>query len=205
LFPFSRGSGLILNRSLSSGQSRDRYTEGGTTHVSQSDSMAELHGIRIATVFAADPQFDIRARASSLLDRNFHELPDARLVDSRERVLLDDFQFGIRREERSRIVATHPKTHLCKIVRPETKELGALSDLIRRQGTPWNFNHRTDHVIELRLLFGHDFFRHAMDDFDLKIEFLLKADQRNHDLRPRLDPGRLDFGRRLEGSARLHL
>ena len=44
-----------------------------------------------------------------------------------------------------------------------------------------------------------------MHDFDLQVEFLLKANERNHDFRTHLDPSLLHFGGGFEDRARLHL
>ena len=61
--------------------------------------MAELHAVRIAAVFAADAELDVRPRLAAFLDGDLHQLADAGLIDRGERILLHDFQFGVRREE----------------------------------------------------------------------------------------------------------
>ena len=64
--------------------------------------MAELHGVGVAAVFAADAELDARAGLVALLDGDLHELADAGLVNRGERILLDDFQFRDRRRGTSR-------------------------------------------------------------------------------------------------------
>ncbi len=61
-----------------------------------------------------------------------------------------------------------------------------------------------DQIIQFHALFLHHFLRHAMDDFDLEVEFLLETDERNHDFRFYLDAGFLDFGSGFKYRPRLH-
>ena len=73
-----------------------RHAERRAAHVGQAEAMAELHGVRVATVFAADAQLDARTGLAALLHRDLHQLADAGLVDRGERILLDDFQLLVR-------------------------------------------------------------------------------------------------------------
>src|SRR5208283_3616377 len=107
--------------------------ERGTTYVGETELVAELHRVRVATVFAADAQFDARAALVALLDRDLHELAHAGLIDRGKRVGFADFQLRIRREEAARVVAAHPEAGLGEVVRAEAEELGGLRDFVGRK------------------------------------------------------------------------
>ena len=80
-----------------------------------------------------------------------------------------------------------PRHGLRQVVGAEAEELGGLGDFVRGQSAARHFDHRADEVVELHFLFRHDFLGDAMDDFDLQVEFLLEADQRDHDFRLHFD------------------
>ena len=75
-------------------------------------------------------KFDIRPGFVRLVTGNFHQLSDAGLIDRSKRVVLDDFQFLVMRQEAARIIATHSQRRLRQIVRTETKELRVFRDFI---------------------------------------------------------------------------
>ena len=56
-------------------------------------------------MFPADAELQVGARAASLLHRDLDELADAGRINRRERVLLDDLQVLILRQERAGVVA----------------------------------------------------------------------------------------------------
>ena len=97
----------LFERGLSGGQTRHRHAERRATHVGQAEPVAELHAVRVAAVFAADAELDVGAGAAAFFDGDLHQLADAGLIDRGERILLHDFQFLIRRQERAGIVAAH--------------------------------------------------------------------------------------------------
>src|SRR5688572_30161891 len=103
--------------------------------------MAELDGVRIAAVLAADAELDARAGLRALLDRDLHELADAGLVDRGERVLLEDLGLLVRSEEGTGVVARHAEAGLREIVRAKAEELGGLRDLVGGEGTARDFDH----------------------------------------------------------------
>ena len=88
---------------------------------------------------------------------------------------------------------------------PKLKNSAVCGDLVGGERAARDFDHRADHVVELHLLLGHDFLGDAMDDLDLEIEFLLEADERDHDFRLHLDAFLLDLGGGFEDGAGLHL
>ena len=62
-----------------------------------------------------------------------------------------------------------------------------------------------DLVVELHFLLGHDFLRDALDSLDLKIESLLEAGERDHDLGLHLNLQLHHIGGGFEDGAGLHL
>ena len=64
--------------------------EGRAGDVVEADLVAELDGLRIAAVLAADADLEVGARVASLGGGHLHQLPDASLVERGERILLED-------------------------------------------------------------------------------------------------------------------
>src|SRR3954463_13496671 len=81
----------VLNRSVRCREARDGDAEGGAAHVIESHVVAELDGLGIAAVFAADAALEILARRASLLNGHPHQYSDAAGVEGLERVALEDF------------------------------------------------------------------------------------------------------------------
>src|SRR6476661_3856080 len=109
--------------------------------------MAELHAVGISAVFAADTELDVGTSLASLCDGHFHQLANARLINGRKRVLLDDFQFLIRTEEGARIIATHTQRGLCEVVGSEAEEFRRLCNLVRGEGSTRYFDHGAHEII----------------------------------------------------------
>src|SRR5688572_13427482 len=90
LFLFRRSlrrGAFFLDGCLGGGEAGDGDAVGGATDVGEADAVAELDAVRIAAVFAADAEFDVRAGGAAFGDGGLHELADAGLVERRERVL----------------------------------------------------------------------------------------------------------------------
>jgi len=189
---------------LSSSQTGDGHAVRRAGYVGQADLVTELDGIRIAAVFAADTEFDVRTSGAALGDRDFHELTHPGLINRGEGVLLHDIGLLISAEEGTGVVARHAEGGLGEVVGAEAEELGGVRDFISGQGTTGDFDHRADGVGYLHLLLllhqGGD----LVDDGRLQIELLLETDERNHNFRLGLEPllGRLGGG--LEDGAGLH-
>ena len=130
---------------------------------------------------------------AALRHRDLDQLADAGGVDRRERVLLDDLQLRILRQERARVVARHAEAGLRQVVGAEAEELGRLRDLVGGERAARDLDHRADHVVQLDLLLGLDLAGGLVHDLDLQIQLLLEADQRDHDLGPDLDAFLLDL------------
>src|SRR5260221_3409022 len=101
--------------------------------------MAELHGIGVAAVFAADAELDAGAGLVALRRRDLDELADAGLVNRGERILLHDFVLRVGTEERTRVVARHAKAGLREGVPAQTQEFSGLRDLVCGERTPPEF------------------------------------------------------------------
>ena len=142
--------------------------------------MTELDALRVTTVFTADPKLNAWIGKATLIDGDLHKLADAGLIECGEGVLLEDLVLSIRKEEVTHVVTTDAERSLSEIVSSEAEELRSLSNLICRQCSAWHFNHRADEVVELNFLFLHHLLRNIMHDCDLKVEFFLEANQRNH-------------------------
>src|SRR5690606_19576837 len=102
------GGGLgglgFLDRGLGGGEAGDRHAVGRAGHVGEADLVAELHGVRVAAVLAADAELDAGAGGVALLGGDLDELADAGLVDRGERVLLEDLGLGVGAEEGAGVV-----------------------------------------------------------------------------------------------------
>ena len=53
---------LVLDRGLGGGEAGDRHAVGRARHIVEAELVAELHRVRITTVFAADAELDVRAQ-----------------------------------------------------------------------------------------------------------------------------------------------
>src|SRR5260221_1130058 len=102
--------------------------------------MAELHGIGVAAVFAADAELDAGAGLVALRRRDLDELADAGLVNRGERILLHDLVLRVGTEERTRVVTRHAEAGLREVVRAEAEEFRRLRDLVGGEGTAPDFH-----------------------------------------------------------------
>ena len=166
--------------------------------------MAELHAIWISAVFAADTELDVWTSLSALCDGHFHQLANAGLINGRKRVLLDDFQFLIGTEEGAGVIAAHAQRGLCEVIGSEAEEFRRLSNVVRGECPARHFDHGANEIVQLELLLFHDVRGDAMDDLDLEVEFLLEADEGNHDFGMHFDSLLLNFRSGFEHSAGLH-
>ena len=167
--------------------------------------MAELHTVRVATVFTADTQLDVWIGLTAFFDGDFNKLADAGGIQSGKRILLEDFSLCVRHEESTHIVTADAESGLSQVIRAKRKELSGLSDFVRSEGTTWDFDHGSDKVIKFDLLLGHHFFGDAIDDFHLEIKLALESDKRDHDFWLHLDLLLGDVSSSFKDSACLHL
>ena len=62
-------------------------------------AMTEFHAGRIAAVFAAYPQLDVRPGLPAFFDGYLDQRPDSTLINGGEGILLDDLQFLVARQK----------------------------------------------------------------------------------------------------------
>src|ERR1035441_8358475 len=90
---------LLLKRRLRGRQPGGQQTEGRAGDVVEADAVAELDGFRIAAMLAADAYLERGPRLASLGRGHLDQLPDARLIEGGEGVLLEDARLHIGRKE----------------------------------------------------------------------------------------------------------
>ena len=94
--------------------------------------MTESHRARLASVLAADSQFNARPRDSAILGRDTDQAADSDGVQSLEWIIRKNATFYVRGKEASRVVAAEAESRLCQIVGPEAEEFGPEGYLARR-------------------------------------------------------------------------
>ena len=167
--------------------------------------MAELDGLGIAAVFAADADLEVGAGFAALDGRHLDELADAVLIERGEGVLLEDSLGQVLGQELVDVVAREAEGGLGEVVGSEAEELGLLGDLVGDQSGAGKLDHGADEVFDAVLLFGEDFLGDAADDVGLILHLLEGGGERNHDLRNDGDALLLELERGLDDGARLHL
>src|SRR5450830_43169 len=186
----------LFDGCLRRGEPCDRDAERRAAHVVHAGAVAELDALGIAAVLAADAHLEVGPGAATPLDAHLHELADALLVEGRERVGRPDLLLlgEVEREKRTGVVAAHAEGHLREVVGAEAEELRHFGDLVGGERRARDLDHRADHVVR----------GHAAHDRRLVLEFLLDADQRDHDLGVDVHALLLDDAGGLEDGARLH-
>ena len=112
--------------------------------------------------------------------------------------------FHVVADEALVVVAAHAQTRLRQVVRAEAEELGVLSDLVGRQSSSRNFDHRADRVFDFDALFGEDRRGSFANDGCLVVELGLETGQRDHDFRMDFGAFLLQGTGRFEDRSRLH-
>lgn len=74
---------------MSSSQTRNRHTERRAGDVVQTNLVAEHHGARIAAVFAADAQLQVRTGLTAQLRSHLHQLANAVRVQTSEGIAFE--------------------------------------------------------------------------------------------------------------------
>lgn len=102
---------------------------------------------------------------------------------------------GRKRPESSRPL---PRPGLVEVVgaggRTRLMRHGGLRDLVGAEGAAGDFDHRADSVVQFRVPLDHNLFDSGLDEFGLKIQSTLEADERDHDFGLHFDAGFRDFG-----------
>jgi tetratricopeptide (TPR) repeat protein len=179
---------LLFNGGLGRSQTRDGHAIRRAAHVGQADAMAELDGVRVAAVFAADAQLDVRTVACGPSHRDLHQLADASLVNRGKRVLLDDFVLGVSARNEPESSRLMPRQVWVRSFVPKLKN-SAVCAISSAVSAPRGISIIVPtHVSDLHLLFLlHTSLGDLVNDRDLEVEFLLEADERDHDFRLHLE------------------
>src|SRR5438552_8959904 len=200
----ARSRACLFERCLGRGQSRNRNPKRTATDVIQTEPVTELNAGRLAAVFAANPELDVRPSFASQIASDFHQAANALLIDRRERICIHNVELRVGGKKTAGIVPAHSQRRLCEIVCAKTEELGVARDLVGHERSARDFDHRADQVFEFCSSFFCNFTSDATDDIDLKLEFARKSNQRNQDFGVNFDSLCLDFGGGFEDCACLH-
>ncbi len=115
---------------LCGGKPCNRHTVGRTAHVVEADFVAERNRTRFPAMLSADAEFEIGLHASSLRNRDLHQLSHARLINALEGVNGEDFLSDRGLEELVAVVTREPERHLGEVVGSEREKLRFPRDFI---------------------------------------------------------------------------
>src|ERR1022692_4268326 len=96
---------LLFQRSLRSCQPCGQQPEGRAGYVVEANLVAELDGLWIAAVLAADSHFEGGSGVASLGRGHLHQQTDSRLIERGEWVLFEDAMLHVGRQEVVDVVA----------------------------------------------------------------------------------------------------
>lgn len=161
----------------------ERHAEWRAAHVVESNLVVEVDGSGIAAGFAADTDGDVLLGRTAAFDRDLDEFANAIDIDGLERIEFIDLLLVVIREELSRIVTAEAHGELREIVGSEAEEFGFVRKVPGLEAASWDFDHRTNVVVELVARFGHFAFDGVDDDGLGEVKLFLLAGKRNHDLR----------------------
>jgi hypothetical protein len=125
---------LLFERGLRRCQPRREQAEGRAGDVVEVDFVAELDGLWIAAMLAANADFEVGPRIAPFGYGHLHQLPHASLIEGGEGILLEDAKLEIGRQEVVDVVARDAVGGLRQVVGAEREELGFLGDLIGGKG-----------------------------------------------------------------------
>lgn len=94
------------------------HPEGRTRHVAQSNFFTKNNGFRVAPMLSAETDFEVRTHLPAPLGSNLHKLAH-RLIQRRERVVVDDPLLGILAQEAASVVAAQAKRRLRQVIGAE--------------------------------------------------------------------------------------
>ena len=135
---------LLLDSCLGGCEAGDGYAERRATNVVETGFVAELNGRGFAAVFAANAALEVGTGVTALFYGHIDKLAYAVLVEHLEGVYLQNLLFKVNRQEAGDVVARITEGHLREVVRTEAEIFGAGSNLVGREGSTRNFNHRTN-------------------------------------------------------------
>ncbi len=152
--------GFSAQRRLRRGEPRDGHPERRTGDVSQAGALEKVDRGRIARVFAADSELDVRPRLPAPRGGDFDEFADALQVDRGERAGGENSLGRIVAKKRPGIVARKRKAGLGQVIGAKRKELGGLGEFAGAQARAGGLDHRTDRIGDDLAGLGGDGVRH---------------------------------------------
>src|SRR6185437_5532476 len=206
-----RESGRVRRRARGrAGPSRlepgDGNPERGTGDVIEADFVKEVDRLRVAAVFAADPEFEAGACGPPSFSTDPYQCADTITIDRLERRNAEDALLQIGREERGfHVVARETPGCLGEIVGAEGEKLGRFGNLVGCQGRPRKLDHRADEELQVHPRLGADVPRDLKDVLLDGLQFLNARDKRDHNLHPRPAAGHNALGGGLQDRSGLHL
>ena len=96
---------LLSDRSLCSGQTRDRHTERRAGHIVQTDLVAELYGAGVTAVLTADTAVELWINWLTKFKSHFHKLAYAVLVELSKWIVLVDLCIIVSIEELTSVIS----------------------------------------------------------------------------------------------------
>ena len=148
--------------------------------------MAEMDGLRIAAVFAADAALEVFVGLAAELHGHVHQLADAAGVQRLERIRPENaglFLVHVVRQEAAGVIARESHGGLCEIVGAEGEEFRDLSDFPGQQGCAGKLDHRSDQVGQVYARLFDDLVSDPPRRLLENREFLSVQSKRMHDLR----------------------
>src|SRR5688500_8381043 len=121
-------------------QPRDGNAIRRTRDVVHAEGMAEPDRARLSAMLAAAADLQRVADTTSRGDRELDEFAHAFFIEHLKRIVSQDAELEIIRQEATRVVAAQPERRLGEIVGAEREELGSPGYLIRRESRSWQLD-----------------------------------------------------------------
>ena len=226
--PLSFGEGLgvrllhrlsrILDLALSGLDDRTIDLAGAHGDAGDADFVQAADGVDIATVFAADEDFELRIDGAGVFDERADHLLDGGM-DGDERMTLEEFLVDIERQEAVGVVAGNGECRLGEVVGTEGSEaidgvnviviagdFGAESgnDFAAGDGGCRGFDHRAECVRHCEALFFLDLGGNLDGDFENGLDFGGDNHERDFDFGFRMFTFLNEFGGGIQDGLNLH-
>src|SRR6266852_8408376 len=190
---------------LRRGQTRHRHSEWTARDVVQTQLVAEVDRVRVASMLAADPDLEVLPRLSTLGDGHRHQPPHAVLVDRLEGVARQDLALEVADDEVPLgVVARVAESHLREVVGAKGEELRFLGDLAGDERGAWDLDHGAELVRDLDSLLLLDVLGHRLQLLVHHLQLGHGAGQRDHDLGLSVDLLLAQVARRFHDRPHLH-
>ncbi len=168
--------------------------------------MAELDGLGIAAVLAADAYLQVGLGGPAELHPHLHQLPHPLHIQGGEGVLLQDAPLQVGRQELAlHVVAGEAEGHLGEVVGAEAEEVAVFGQLVGDEGRARGLDHGAELVIHLDALLLHHLLGHLLQPLPLGLELVDVAGEGDHHLGMDVHPLLGHVAGRLEDGPYLHL